>query len=165
MFVGGDNVKISLRSLPFEKGTFFGWSIILLLLFNLFPVHYFYLFVWLLLQFFPHFNVELEFFDFFVFGLDFFIKFDLFGLHKIDFLNVVWESSFILVKIYFLLVLGKFWVHFSKLILDFGHMVFVWSDKLTLLCFEESVDFAFQVVSESANFDNGFRYGLGVLLF
>ncbi len=139
--------------------------IILLLLLNLFPVHYFYLLVWLLLQFFPHFNVKLKFFDFFVFGLDFFIKFDLLALHKIDFLDIVWESSFIFVEIYFLLVFGKLWFHLSKLLLNFGHMIFVRGDKLTLLCFKQSVDFAFQVVGESAEFRNGFRYGFGVLLF
>ncbi len=135
------------------------------MLFDLFPVHDFYFLVWLFLEFFPHFYVKLEFFDFFVFGLDFFIKFDLLALHKIDFLDVVWESSLILVKINFLLVFGKFRFHLSKLILDFSHMVFVGGDKLTLLGFKQSTDFAFQVICESAEFRNGFRYGLGVLLF
>ena len=43
-------------------------------------------------------------------------------------------------------------------------MVFVRGDKLTLLGFKQGVDFAFQVIGESAEFRNGFRYGLGVLL-
>lgn len=56
-------------------------------------------------------------------------------------------------------------VHLGKLILYFGHMVFVWGHKLSLLGFEKSIDFILKVVCEGVKLLDWLWDGFGVLLF
>lgn len=58
------------------------------------------------------------------------------------------EPPFIFIELYFLLVLMKFVIHFAKFLLYFGHVVFIGYDELSLLSFQQSVYFSFQVISE-----------------
>ena len=56
-------------------------------------------------------------------------------------------------------------VHLGKLFLDFGHMIFVWGYKLSLLGFEKSIDFVLKVVCEGVKLLDWLWDGFGVLLF
>lgn len=147
VLVGWRKFEIRLRVL-FFKETFLSECLFYLLIFNSFSVHDFNLLIAVLLKSFQHLNLELKIFNLFVFQSDLVKQFYLLNFHKLDLFDIMGEPPFIFIELYFLLVLMKFVIHFAKFLLYFGHVVFIGYDELSLLSFQQSVYFSFQVISE-----------------